>query len=1240
MRDLSPFVPPIAVELGRETGSRWERIDGSMLSADISGFTALSERLAAKGKAGAEQITELINGCFSGLIDAAGAYGGEVLKFGGDAVLVLFRGDDHEVRGAGAAITMQLALANLSSARQAHLTMTVGLATGPFDVFLVGEPRRELLICGRNATEVIRLEGEAAKGGILVSPQVAARADDRLTSVDGGGLILRAAHAPPAGEDRAEGDLTPYVPGSVLEQLEAFSDLGGEHRLATIGFVMVTGVDELLDELGGEAVRDELARLVNAVRDACLQFRVTLLHSDIAASGMKLILAAGAPLTSGHDEDAMLHAGLAIAAFETPLTIRIGAQRGRVFAGFLGAPYRLAYTVMGDPVNTAARLLGQAAPGTVVATTELLQSTQTVFHADELEPFMVKGKSEPLHAAVVTTATDEVRERHRDDDVVGREAELARMQDAVERGGVLVDLHGPAGVGKSRLAQALIDGLDGHHIFRASCSQYGSTSPYSVFRALLRTGSGIDINASAESAGRRLRTLVTAVAPRLLPLLPLLAVPFGATVGPTPETDAIDREYWRPRVHDAIIQFLETTIQGPILLVIEDVHWIDEASAELANELSRTSVEHAWSGLFTRRTGESAVDLTGDNVVSIELEPLDDASLRRLAIAASVRPLADADLDAIIERADGNALFARELALSLSISDSSNLPNSIEQVLSSRIDALPPAARRLLRVASVIGASMSATDLQHVLDVEEPELRLADVDLDGILHPADEGRWAFSSGLYRDAAYEGLPFRHRLRLHRVVGESIEANADDPDSVASLLSVHYSIARVHDKAWRYSIAAARQAAAQHANVEAAAAFERALLSARYAGITTDERMRVAEALGDALFVLARFADARSAYETGRKLASGIADETRLTRKLGSVSEREGDATKAMRWYRKADRLDIGVASTPEILSESAQAKLAEAGLLHRKGDQHGCKRLADEALEEAQQAADRGTEALAYERMHLALTYLRDPEATDVGERALRIYRELDDNSGIIRTLINLGIGAYFAGQWTVASERYLEATETGRLASSVVLAETAAINSAEILSDQGHWGRAIELFEDARRNWEAVGYPVGVGAATSFLAVAQMRCGRLDEARVSLQDALEALEAIGLTELVDDVRARDLEWQLLAGEQVVGPASDLLAEFGEEHALAPRVLRTLGVGEAIAGRRAAAVAALEQSVALAGDDTYEGALSHHAFASSLPDHRDAREHADLAAAVFTRLDVVEPPPLLPMTPSG
>ena len=105
MIDLTAFVPRLAAELAIETGSTWTKVDGSMLSADISGFTALSEKLAGKGKAGAEEITELINVCFTALIDAAYGYGGEIIKFGGDALLVLFRGEQPRPalrqRGAG-----------------------------------------------------------------------------------------------------------------------------------------------------------------------------------------------------------------------------------------------------------------------------------------------------------------------------------------------------------------------------------------------------------------------------------------------------------------------------------------------------------------------------------------------------------------------------------------------------------------------------------------------------------------------------------------------------------------------------------------------------------------------------------------------------------------------------------------------------------------------------------------------------------------------------------------------------------------------------------------------------------------------------------------------------------------------------------------------------------------------------------------------------------------------------------
>ena len=414
---LAAFVPRLAVELGRGAVPSWTSVEGSMLSADISGFTALSEKLAGKGKAGAEEITSLINTCFTALIDSAYSYGGEVIKFGGDALLILFRGDHHERRAADAGLLMQRALHSSPAAKRANLTMTVGIAAGPFDVFLVGSGYRELLITGPRATEVIRLEGEAAKGDTLVDPLIASQLPDsmKLREEHGGWVVTGSTGDEPSGpseRDLGDDDLSPYVPTAVVEQLAAFSGTGGEHRLVTVGFLMVVGVGELLERQGPDAVAEAFHRLVDDVDRIGVTFGVTPLHTDIAPDGIKFVLCAGAPVNPGDTSDALLHASLQLAAVDSPFVLRQGVQTGRVFAGFLGSEFRRTYTLMGDPVNTAARMLGKAGDRDVVAVASVVQGTRTVFVTEELEPFLVKGKSEPIVAHKVLRRNGRGPARH------------------------------------------------------------------------------------------------------------------------------------------------------------------------------------------------------------------------------------------------------------------------------------------------------------------------------------------------------------------------------------------------------------------------------------------------------------------------------------------------------------------------------------------------------------------------------------------------------------------------------------------------------------------------------------------------------------------------------------------------------------------------------------------------------------------------------------------------------------
>ncbi len=1230
---LAAFVPRLASELDVHGAPSWASIDGSMLSADISGFTALSERLAGKGKAGAEEITELVNKCFTALINAAYGYGGEVLKFGGDALLVLFRGDGHGRRAVDAGLSMQHALHLAPAAKRAQLTMTVGVAGGPFDVYLAGSRYREILVTGERASEVIRLEGAAAKGDTLVSTDLAALLPDTMLVRDeSGGVVVQGRTGDPtsgpAPRHHADADLTPFVPTAVRQQLAGFSGLGGEHRLVTVGFLMVGGVDALVEQHGHDHVAGAFHWLVDDVVDTCTTFGVTVLHTDIAPDGVKFVLCAGAPVNPGDTSDAMLQAALAIAAVESPFVLRQGVQTGRVFAGFLGSQFRRTYTLMGDPVNTAARMLGKAADRDVVAVASVVADTRTVFVSEELEPFLVKGKTEPITAHKVHAASDEVRRDNTSARLYGRAQELEIVGRSIGELGEVIVLTGPAGVGKSRLLDAAWDVAEGLTAFQGSCTPYGAASPYSVFRPLLRVGSGIDVSADPATAGQLLTKIVTQAAPSILPMLPLLAVPFGADVSDSPEATAIDPEFRRARIHDVVVDFLDQTLDGPVFLVVEDVHWIDDASAELLTHLMRAAASRPWTGVLTRRPGGAwQIPDDVDHVRNLDVLPLSPDAIRALAIEVSERALADRDLDVIVERSDGNPLFAIELSRAVSRSGGDALPDSIEGVIATRIDALPAAQRRLLRIASVFGREF---ELDQVSAVSREPVAIG-AELDEMIERVGDGDgYRFVHAMYRDVAYEGLPFRQRRRLHGEVAGVLRSEADDAD-IAPLLSLHYSEARLHDEAWRYSLVAAASAESQHATWEAASAYERALGAARHArGLTAADRADVAERLGDQYYILGRFDDARRLFELARRAGADAQTRVSLMRRIGSVEERRGQPTSAIRWFRRAAQAVPGTTRDPEWLTIRADIAVAEAGLRTRLGEDDVCVELATRALADAERAGDKRVTALALERLHLGLVGLGAPDTTGAGRRALELHRELGDYSGMARTLTNLGVEAYYDSRWSEATDHYLEALSLAQSAGSVVVAATAAINSAEVLTDQGHWDRALELFEQALRNYESVRYAPGIATTWLFSAVASTRCGDFDVADERLAAARTEMRRLGMLEHLDELDTRQLELDVLRGDASRTRCDELAGRFAGDPVRLSRIERCRALlTDDLAWR--------EQSVlriaAIDGAPDFERAQSLRVLVAIDPDTALRSARLDEIDGVFAGLGVTHPPPL-------
>ena len=1225
---FAPYLPRLVRRwAAAEAGTVARSIDGTLVSADISGFTTLSERLAEHGKAGAEELILVLSGVFEGLIGIAHRRGGDVLKFRGDALLILFDGAGHEARACRAATEMQWLLSHAgpgkSSVGPVALRMSIGVYTGPVTFFVTGSTHRELIVTGPAATETIRLEDAAEPGEILISAATAAAVEPAWVGEPRGAAFLLdevpdgpSLDEPAADELDAHVDdarLAPWVP----EPLRAPATVGAvevEHRQVAVAFLKFSGVDAPIRADGPASVAPALDTLGRLVGETCAEYGVTWLESDIDVDGGKLYLVAGAPSTAGDNEERLLRALRAILdTWDGPLKLKAGINRGHAFAGEIGMSDRRTYAVMGDVVNLAARLTARAGEGEILATTDVLARSRARFEQSE-QPFLVKGKERAVTAVHIGAfAGLRPQEAGHDLPTVGRERELERLRMSVDgaraRTTQAIELVGAPGIGKSRLLHELKVTALGFQQLETACDPYASSVPYFAFRAMLRQLAGITPERNAQEAGAQLAAWIPAVMPDLAPLLPLLAIPFDAEVAQTPEADAVDRAFRRDRVHELVVQFLQRVLLMPTLIIFEDAQWIDDASQQLLLRLVDDPLPKPWLVCVARRgDGPSIV---GDAGEALTLAPLTAAEAEQLALsAARDQPLSQEAVQVVAERSGGNPLFVQALvAASVAGAGLDNLPETIEALLTERIDSLDPGDRLLLRHASVVGPSFDLELLGDVLGDER--VRASERErwarLDEFVVWDDGETLRFRQELFRTAAYEGLSFQRRRQIHGRVAEALERRAGSVDA-GDLLSLHFLRAERWDETWSYAVTAARRAQQRYANVVAAELYERALVASRHLpGLEPAHVAEVYEALGDVCELFSSFERAGVVYAAAKELTEEPAAQARLLLKSGVVLERVGRYDDAIDSYDRALEL---IADGGETLALRIELELATAGIRHRQG-------RVDEAIEWAERAAANAKKggsinalAHAYYLLDLAYTTLGRPKQ-EYREQALPIYRESGDLVGQASVLNNLGIGAYFEGRWDEALEFYRESGEVSRRAGDVVSGARASNNVAEILSDQGKLADAAEVFAEARRIWRAGRYPIGAQLATSNLGRAEARAGRFEEGLRLLGEARRGFAEIGAAGFELEARAREAECLVLAGRyhealEICTEALERSKGIAGGEVACVSLERSLGYALAQARRKDESKPHLEQSAQLARELKldYELALTLKALADT------------------------------------
>jgi predicted ATPase/class 3 adenylate cyclase len=1231
---LQPHVARLAIAWAVQTpDARHKELEGSLVFADISGFTRLSERLAQRGAVGAEELVAIINACFGALLPAAYEQGAGLLKFGGDALLLLLEGEGHAARACVAAYEMRRRLAEFTRSRTvsgaSDLQISIGVHSDRFDFFLVGGSHRELLVTGPGATRTVACESAAEGGDILISRATAAAVDPvAIGSEKGPGALLRS--APPVSRPIGVVE-TPPVAGSQLELLvsaglrEHIEEgvLEPEHRDASLAFIRFGGIDQMLAVEGADAVADAVDHLVRTTQNAVEEEGITFLESDIASDGGKLYVVAGAPRASDRDEEKLLRAMRAIMDARPLLPLSIGVNRGHVFSGLIGTPVRQTYSVMGDPVNLAARLAGRAAAGDVIATPAVLDRSRTVFHLERLEPFMVKGKQQPITAFRVG-AVEGVRPARVEAGlpIVGRDREIMLLQSAVSAAGAgrgdLVELVGEAGMGKSRLVVELralaIEMLP----LTVECEPYEASTPYFAFRRLLQSLLDVELGEDPAANTARLSERFSGTAPEVIPWLPLLALVLDRPVLPTREADEVDPIFRRARIHAVVRTLLTKLLPRPTVLIFEDAHWMDEASAELVRHLAEHIHARPWLLCVTRRpeTTGFAAARTGTHAISIQLTPLTtSASADLAAMAGGESGLTGAELTVLAERAAGNPLFLRELiAASARAGSTVGLPESVQAVIAARIDRLGSADRTVLRYASVLGPTFQQDIVSLTLDgydgiARDPSTwdRLAtfiDVDLDGTCR--------FKHALFREVAYEGLSFERRRQIHRKVGEVYEARLGERiDDAAELLSLHFSLAGVVDKAWRYSVTAGDRARSKHANLEAADFYRRALEAGRQLPASEQDALaRVWEALGDVCELAARYEEAEHAYQESRRLrSSDSTQQLHLLRKEGVLRERQGQYADALRWYGRGLRALERAPAIDDRVGHQVQFSLAYAGVRYRQGRFHDAVRWAEQAREHATVIDDRAGLAHAYYLLHLAHTSLGSPKRVQYRELMLPLTEELGDLAKLGNVLNNLGMDAYYEGRWDEALRFYERGGETRERAGDVVAAATSLNNIAEIKSDQGHLEEAEALFKRAQAITQAAGYRLLPVVTTGNLGRLAARAGRFEEAGELLAAALQGFEALGAKSFILETRARQAELAVLSGDaetalRLADETLVLAAREGDTPSLHAMLERVRGWAWIQQENYEAAAGALERSerVARGEDARYEVALTLQARA--------------------------------------
>lgn len=883
-----------------------------------------------------------------------------------------------------------------------------------------------------------------------------------------------------------------FCPGCGLKLAAAApAPTGGadaDRRAATVLFADLSGFTTISERLDPEDVRRLQTDLFGALRGVIDRFDAY----PEKFIGDAVVAVFGAPVAHEDDPQRALRAALEMHAcaaelserwrdqLGAPLALHIGINTGRVVAGRLGTAADAAYAVTGDAVNTAARLQSAAGAGQTLVSSATHQLTEREFAFEAAGMLALKGKAEPLQVYRLLDVHDArptdlrgLAAQGLEARLVGRDVELAQVLSAALRvadgGAQVVSLVAQAGVGKSRLVDAVLERLRGAAGFeQATVRRVVSSSvgprPYGLTADLFVEGYGIGQADSLESARAKVEQGMRAIGAgdaEIELVVPVVGYILG--LQSVERSSEIEPERLKRQIAMTLRTVLERRLaNGPLVLVLEDLQWADAASIEAIPTLADWLCERPLLVMLTGRPPFDPAGLDCGRVAHsvLRLEPLADSAIESLLAAffGGESPFEPALQERIVRQAGGNPLYLEEVVRGLisngvltrgadgrwrcdAAAGNVEVPSSIEGLLLSRMDRLPPAARRTLQSAAILGPLFESALLGAVDEAAaDPALLALLCDAELLVpgaaaaaptHPAP--RYRFASTMAHDVAYQNLLLRRRTELHQRAGTVLEGvHGTQPARLEDLeaLGHHFSHGEDRERGARYLVSAGDWARGIYANEDALRYYARALAILE-SGRARDEAALAAirEHMGDLLGPIGRRDEARAQCDTvlawARTGAHTIC-EARMQRKLAGLHWDAGERERSFACLREGLRL-LGGDTEAVTIDVDTGIELAhlcqEMGRLSfRTGDNQEAVEWTGRALQQAERAAGLGqgdadrsrTAAAAISHAHntlgAALARLDRPaEAVRHMERSVAVAEAAGLLQAACRSYANLGV---------------------------------------------------------------------------------------------------------------------------------------------------------------------------------------------------------------------------------------